>query len=103
MTHAASENTVQRLNAESVFSVKYRDHGYEQTVDHALANRLYEILGPFAIDLKDEARALGTPTFLQIKALAAAEWGHSTPSERDQNLDSISAKWHPSEGAKRLF
>ena len=72
-------------------------------MDHAMISRLYEILGPFAIDLKDEARALGTPTFLQIKALAASEWGHSTPAERDRNLDSISAKWHPSEGVKRLF
>ena len=45
------------------------------------------MLGPFAIDLKDEARELGTPTFLQIKKLAADAWGHSTPSERDENLN----------------
>ena len=61
------------------------------------------MLGPFAIDFKDEARALGTPIFLQIKILAADEWGHSTPAERDENLNAISANWHPSEGVKRLF
>ena len=72
-------------------------------MDHALVNRLYELLGPFAMDLKDEARGIGTPTFLQIKAIAVDEWGHSTPAERDENIYDISASWHPSEGVKRLF
>ena len=72
-------------------------------MDHALVNRVYELLGPFAMDLKDEARGIGTPTFLQIKAIAVDEWGHSTPAERDENLNAISASWHPSEGVKRLF
>ena len=80
VTHANGDATVARLNAESEFVVKFRDHGDEQTMDHALINSLYEILGPFTINLKDEARTLGTPTFLQIKALAALKWGHSTPS-----------------------
>ena len=31
------------------------------------------------------------------------EWGHSTLAERDENLNAISANWHPSEGVKRLF
>ena len=73
MTHGNGDAIVARLNAESTFVVKFRDHGDEQTMDHALINRLYEILGPFAIDLKDEARALGTPIFLQIKALGVLE------------------------------
>ena len=72
-------------------------------MDHALVNRLYELLGPFAMDLKDEARGIGTPTFLQIKVIVVDEWGHSTPAERDENLNAISANWHPSEGFKRLF
>ena len=56
-------------------------------MDHALINRQYEMLGPFAIDLKDEARAFVTPSFLPIKKSAANKWGHSTPSERDENLN----------------
>ena len=66
VTHANGTNTLQRANAESAFCVQYRDYGDEQTMDHALINRQYEMLGPFAIDLKDEARALGTPSFIQI-------------------------------------
>ena len=53
--------------------------------------------------LKYEARGIGTHTFLQIKAIAVDEWGHSTPAERDENLNAISANWHPSEEVKRLF
>ena len=74
----------------------------KKIMDHGLVNRLYELLGPFVMDLKDEARGIGTPTFLQIKAIAVDEWGHSTPAERE-NLNAISASWHPSEGVKRLF
>ena len=48
-------------------------------MDYALVNRLYELLGPFAMDLKDEARGIGTPTLLQIKVIAVDEWGHSNP------------------------
>ena len=103
VTHIATNNTVERINAESPFGMKYMDSGDERTMDHALVNRLYEIVGPFANDLKDEARSIRTPTFLQIKALAAIEWRHSTPAERNANLETISAKWHPSEGVKRLF
>ena len=64
VTHGVNDNVVTRANAEGIFGVKYRDFEDERTMDHALVNRLYEILGPFAIDLKDESRALGTPTFL---------------------------------------
>ena len=42
-------------------------------MNHALVNRLYELLGPFAMDLKDEASGIGTPIFLQIKAIAVDE------------------------------
>ena len=72
-------------------------------MDHALINRLYNMLGPYAMDIKDDARDLGNPTFLQAKILAMAEWGHSTPQDRDNNLNGLSAKWHPSQGVKQLF
>ena len=85
MTYPNGATTLQRATRDAAFSVQYRDYGDEQTMDHALVNRLYELLGPFAMDLKDEARGIGTPTFLQIKALAADEWGYSTPAERDEN------------------
>ena len=72
-------------------------------MDHVLENRHYELLGLFAMDLKDNARRIGTPNFLQIKAIVVDEWGHSTSAERDKNLNAISANWHPSEGVKHLF
>ena len=60
-------------------------------------------MGPFAMDLKDEARVIGTPTFPQLKAIAVDEWGHSTPAKRDEHLNAISASGLQSEGFKRLF
>ena len=32
-----------------------------------------------------------------------AEWGHSTPQDRDNNLNGLSVKWHPSQRVKQLF
>ena len=32
-----------------------------------------------------------------------AEWGHSTPQDRDNNLNGLSTKWQPSQGVKQLF
>ena len=67
MTYPNGATTLQRATRDAAFSVEYRDYGDEKTMDHALVNRLYALLGPFAMDLKDKAKGLGTPTFLQIK------------------------------------
>ena len=61
-------------------------------MDHALINRLYDILGPYATDIKVDARDIGNPTFLEVKALAMAEWEHSIPQDRDNNQNGSSAK-----------
>ena len=98
MTYPNGATQLQRATRDAAFSVTYRDYGYEKMMVHALVNRLYELLGPFAMDLKDEARGIGTPTFLRIKAIAVGEWGHSTPAKIYDNLNAISANWHPSDG-----
>ena len=56
-------------------------------MDHALNERLYEMLGQFSDDVRDEAKGIGNPTFLQVYDLATAEWGYSTPEQRTANLD----------------
>ena len=42
-------------------------------MDHALNERLYEMLGQYADDVQDEAKGIGSPTFLQVYDLATAE------------------------------
>ena len=61
MTYPAGATTLKRATRDAAFNVQYRDYGDEQTMDHALVNILYELLDPFAMDLKDEARGIGTP------------------------------------------
>ena len=73
-------------------------------MEHALNERLYEMLGQFSDDVRDEAKGIGSPTFLQVYDLATAEWGYFTPEQRTANLDGItSTTWHPSEGTKILI
>ena len=83
VTHTATSNTITRSNADNLFGVQNNDYHDGRIMDHALVNRHYELLRPFANNLRDEARSIGTPIFLQIKALAALEWGQSTPAERN--------------------
>ena len=59
VTYPNGATTLQRATRDAVFSVEYRDYGDEKTMDHVLVNRLYELLGPLAMDLKDEARGIG--------------------------------------------
>ena len=44
--------TLGRANADNTFGVLYRDYHDETTMDHALRDRLYELLRPFAKDLR---------------------------------------------------
>ena len=96
-------NDLNRANKTVAWKVMFEDHKDEQTMDHALINRLYDMLGPYAMDINDDARYLGNPIFLQVKITATAEWGHSTPQDRDNNLNGLSEKWHPSQGVEQLF
>ena len=64
MTYAANSTAIIRANAVNLFGVQYKDYHDERTMDHALVNSLYELLGPVANNLKDEVRSIGTPTFL---------------------------------------
>ena len=103
VTNPNGATTLQHATRDAEFPVEYRDYGGEKTMDDALVNRRHELLDRFAMDHKDEARGIGTPTFLQIKATAVDAWGNSTPAKRDENLNAISASWHPPEGVKCLF
>ena len=81
----------------------FEHHKDEQMMDHTLMNRLYDMLGPYATNIKDNARYLGNPTFLEVKILAMAEWGHSTQEDRDNNLHRLGAKLHLLQREKQLF
>ena len=103
-TYANNAGDVSRRRVDNTFSVEKRDYDDERTMDHALSERLYEMLGTFSDDVRDEAKGIGNPTFLQVYDLATAEWGYSTPEQRTANLDGItSTTWHPSEGIKTLI
>ena len=94
---------IARRNAENSFNVKYKDHHDENTMDRALIDRFYDMLGEYAEDVRDEAALIVKPTFLQIYELATKDWGATTPQQRDANLASISAEWHENDGMKLLF
>ena len=103
MRYPPGINDLECANGTAALKVMFEDHQDEQTMYHALINRLYAMLRPYAMDIKDDARDLGNPTFLQVKVLAMAEWGHSTPQDRANDLNGLSAKWHPSQGVEQLF
>ena len=104
MTYANNVGDVSRRRAENTFIVEKRDYDNKRTMYHALNERLYEIFGQFLDDVRDAAKGIGNPTFLQVYDLATAEWGYSTPEQRTVNLDGITyTTWHPSEGIKILI
>ena len=61
VTYPNGATTLQRATRDAAFSVEYRDYEDEKTLDHALVNRLYELVGSFAMDLMDEARRIRAP------------------------------------------
>ena len=72
MIFAPGTDDLDRPNGIAAWKVMFEDHKDKQTMDHALINRL-NMLGKYAMDIKDDARYLGNPTFLQVKILAMAE------------------------------
>lgn len=101
--YGPNSQDIARRNAENVFNVAYKDHHDENTMDRALIDRFYEMLGDYAEDVRDDAATIANPTFLQIYKLAADDWGATTPQQRDANLASINAEWHENDGMKLLF
>ena len=89
VTFANNAGDVARRRVENPFNVEKRDYEDERTMDHALNERLYEMLAQFSDDVRDEAKGIGNPTFLQVYDLATAKWGYSTPEQRTANLDGI--------------
>ena len=73
-------------------------------MDRALIDRLYLTIGPDrAQDLRDNVVAIANPTFLQVCDAAVAMWGHTTPSSRAANLETLKAPWHATEGMAKLW
>ena len=64
VTYANNAGDVARWRVENTFNVEKRDYDDERTVDHALTERLYEMLGQFSDDVRDEAKGIGNLTFL---------------------------------------
>ena len=73
-------------------------------MDRALIDRLYSTLGPDrAQDLRDNVVAITDPSFLQVCDAAVRMWGHTTPSSRVANLETLKAPWHVTEGMAKLW
>ena len=73
-------------------------------MDRALIDRLYSTLGPDrAQDLRDNVVAIADPSFLQVCDAAVRMWGHTTPSSRAANLETLKAPWHATEGMAKLW
>jgi hypothetical protein len=73
-------------------------------MDRALIDRLYLTIGPErAQDLRDNVVAIANPSFLQVCDAAVRMWGHTTPSSRAANLETLKAPWHATEGMAKLW
>ena len=70
VTYANVAGDVARAKADNQFSVNYKKYQDERSMDYALRDRLYKMLGPYHRDVRKEARGLGTLTFLQVAALS---------------------------------
>ena len=64
MVYPPGTNGLDRANGHAGWEVMFEDHKDKQTMDYTLINRLYDMLWPYAMDIKDDARDLGNPTFL---------------------------------------
>ena len=100
----ANAGPVPRLNVQNLFGTEYRTYQDENHMDEALIDRLYTMLGSDrAQDLRDRIMAIANPTFLEVYNHAVQMWGHSTPSSRDENVKSLKAAWHETEGMAKLW
>ena len=90
--------------ADNKFNLASKVFHDERTVDHALIERLYEILGQYVKDVRNEAKGIRNITFIQVYKLATDKWVYSTPKQCNANLDGTSSMtWHPTEGFKTLI
>ena len=102
--YTPNANALQQKNQENVFAINYKNHHNKQNMDRALTNCLYAMIGPdMAQNLRDNVIALANPTFLQVCDEAVRMWGHTTPTSRAKNLESLKAPWHPTEGMAKLW
>ena len=73
-------------------------------MDQALIQRFFLCLGPDkAQALRDRILVIVNPTFLQIRDKAVAMWGHTTPSSRSVNLETLEGPWYATEGMAKLW
>ena len=102
--YTPNAGTIAQKNQENLFALEYRNHHDEKHMDRALIDRLFLTLGPDrAQDLRDNVVAIADPSFLQVCDTAVAMWGHTTPSSRAANLETLKAPWHATEGMAKLW
>ena len=96
-------NAIQQKNQENVFAIQYCAHHNKNHMDRAVIDRFYICLGDYHQDLRDQTATMANPTFLEVCAKAVAMWGHTTPSSRQANLDTLKNPWHATEGMAKLW
>ena len=95
---------IAQKNQENLFAIEYRNHHNENFMDRALIDRLYLTIGADrAQDLRDNVIDIANPSFLQVWDAAVTMWGHTTPSSRAANLETLKAPWHATEGMAQLW
>ena len=102
--YAPNAGAVAQRNTENIFAINYRAHHNEKHMDQALIDRMFQCIGPDkAQDLRDNLVNVVNPTFLQESQAAIDLWGHTTPSSRAANVETLKAPWHPQDGVARLW
>lgn len=103
-TYQGNENATQRKAIDNVFSIKYKCHHDENTLDQALISRIYILLdGDHAQTLRDPVIRIPNPTFHDVFDSAVQKWGQTTPQSRLKNINDLTAPWDAAEGVDKRF
>ena len=101
-TFFGPEADIASRNIENTFAVNFKLYQNKNTMDLALIERFYCMLGDCAEDLRDKILGIANPTLLQFHDTAIAQWDYSAPSSRKANIVSITNPWHKPDVMKNL-
>ena len=66
VTYTNNVGDIARRNIDNKFNLSSKEFHDKRTVNHALNERLYVMLGQYAKDVRNKAKGIGNPTFLQV-------------------------------------
>ena len=102
--YGPNANGQRRADVNNAFAVHYKAYHDEQAMDGALSER-FELMLPAkaAQELRVMKLTMANPTFLQIFTRAVQKWGRTTPTQRMQNRNDMTADWNAADGMSSLW